>query len=426
MALGMRPRLAGLHQDRGRWRRRRRRGALQRFVGGELGVALPAWRGATKRIVNGLNGTNLAASMAAWCLFACMVKPREAGALLRLALALSGFVVAPGVRAASGSSAPVDPPFLPAGATVVLVAGLPGDLESETRYRREMQGWLDWLGGQSPPPQRVIVLGDSAEPSSVAFPFRFQSSPATRDNWLALGGDLAGVSNVVAIVWGHGGQQGSAPVFHVRGPRITPADLVAVGDRLSATPAMPSRWLLFFRGSGRFAAALAGPSRLLLSSDHDLAFRSDPQCLPLLQQVLAARSATSFVAVAGELGRAVTGWYETRQLARTEEPTLWRMGEAPRRLAGSGKHPRRWRRVTALRPGPRRRARRQRWKRPRGGERGRRFPDRQTRRRARSRLAKRWRSSGNFRPRGKTSFGSIRRATRSRMRWCSGDGFTSP
>ena len=49
------------------------------------------------------------------------------------------------------------------------------------------------------------------------------------------------------IVNGHGGNQGDTPVFHVPGPRLTPADF---GDVAKACPS--STWLLFFPGSGFF------------------------------------------------------------------------------------------------------------------------------------------------------------------------------
>src|SRR5215475_4493641 len=49
--------------------------------------------------------------------------------------------------------------FLRAESTVVLVAGLPGDLESESTYREQLQSWLQLLEGIRP--KRVVVLTDS-------------------------------------------------------------------------------------------------------------------------------------------------------------------------------------------------------------------------------------------------------------------------
>jgi hypothetical protein len=67
--------------------------------------------------------------------------------------------------------------LFPPGATVVLVAGVPGDVESEENYREQLQGWLDIVadGGQA---ARVFVLCD--EPKAVRLPGRLESSAKRR------------------------------------------------------------------------------------------------------------------------------------------------------------------------------------------------------------------------------------------------------
>ena len=225
--------------------------------------------------------------------------------------------------------------FLPPEATVVLMAGLPGDVQSEGSYRESVQGWLDWLGGASTPPRQVFVFWDSPEVLLLPAKLPVKISPARREEFLALGKSLAGQTNVLlAILWGHGGMQGRTPVFHVRGPRITPEDLKAFGEQM---PHAESRWVLFFRGSGQFARGLAGPNREIISSEHEVMFTNDPIGLPLLFKVARTKSPISLAAAAEELGRAVGDWYESRSLARTEEPTLWLPGAGPRRLVPSDK-----------------------------------------------------------------------------------------
>ncbi|MBI2925360.1 MAG: DUF3857 domain-containing protein [Verrucomicrobia bacterium] len=225
--------------------------------------------------------------------------------------------------------------FLPPEATVVLMAGLPGDVQSEGSYREALQGWLEWLGTVATPPRQVFVFWDSPEVLLLPPKLPVKISPARREDFLALGKTLAGQTNgLLAILWGHGGTQGRTPVFHVRGPRITPADVKALAEQVQ--PAQ-SRWVLFFRGSGQFARELAGPDRQIISSEHEVMFTNDPIGLPLLLKVARTESSISFAAAAEELGRAVGDWYESRSLARTEEPTLWLPGAEPKRLVPSDK-----------------------------------------------------------------------------------------
>src|SRR6516225_9835410 len=126
--------------------------------------------------------------------------------------------------ALSYSQAAATDSFLRPESTVVLMAGLPGDLESESTYREQLQSWLQLLEGIRP--KRVVVLTDSPESisrtGSMADNGSMSLFPSARSNFLAVA-SLTSVSTnpLVVIIWGHGGKQGNTPVFHVRGPRIT-------------------------------------------------------------------------------------------------------------------------------------------------------------------------------------------------------------
>ncbi len=212
-------------------------------------------------------------------------------------------------------------PFIPAQATVILLAGLSGDLQSETTYQSQLQSWLELLPALPNPPAQIFVFTDAPDTYALTFPpnvpaHRFKSS---RDEFLALGKSLGGQTNpLVVIAWGHGGMQGNVPVFHVPGPRLTAADFKTFAAQI---PATDSRWLLFFRGSGKFAAQLSDERRFLLTSEKDTMFNSDPVGLPLVLKALHANPALTFPALANELGRATVAWYKDRNLVRTEEPT---------------------------------------------------------------------------------------------------------
>src|ERR1035437_1258329 len=254
--------------------------------------------------------------------------------------------------------------LFPPQSMVVLVAGVPGDVESEENYRDQMQSWLELATGSSQA-ARIFVLCDdpqavtppgtpdgtsapkegvgltnqlTADQSGIAnsqLPIANDTAPVTilkgdRSTCLALGQKLAGGTNaLVVIAWGHGGKQGNTPVLHVRGPRITAADFKAVARQAGARE---SRWVLMFRGSGAFAEALEGEGRQIISSEGETMFGDDPIGMPLLLKVVKEKPELPLQAVAEELGRATEAWYKERNLARTEEPTLWVGTDKPRQL----------------------------------------------------------------------------------------------
>jgi hypothetical protein len=231
--------------------------------------------------------------------------------------------------------------LVPAHSTVVLLAGLAGDVESENLYRDQLQSWLEILAGAGQA-RDVFVLCDNPEAVTLPAPEGDGSTGANRrpsvsllkadrSSFLKLTQMLAGRTNGLSLIaWGHGGLQRDVPVFHVHGPRLTPADFKTLADAL---PGGESRWILMFRGSGTFAARLAGERRQILSSESDTMFASDPVGMSLLTKLARGNPALSFAALGEDLGRATTAWYQQRNLARTEEPTLWMETEKPRLLA---------------------------------------------------------------------------------------------
>ncbi len=244
--------------------------------------------------------------------------------------------------------------LFPAQSAVILLVGVPGDLESEENYRDQLQGWLDLLAGGGEA-ARVFVLCDN--PQAVTLPgspvrtrstasltsaetngTRWNASlPAAsvlkgdRDTFLSLGQKLAGGTNaLVVIAWGHGGRQGRTPVLHVRGPRVTAVDFKAVASQAGARE---SRWVLMFRGSGAFASELAGEGRQIIASEDETMFSDDPVEMPLLLKIAREKPELSFAELAEELGKDTDAWYADRHLARTEEPTLWPGAGKSRHLA---------------------------------------------------------------------------------------------
>ena len=74
-------------------------------------------------------------------------------------------------------------------------------------------------------------------------------------------------------------------------------------------------------------------------------FADDPVGMPLLLKLAKEKPELPFQGLAEELGRATEAWYKDRNLARTEEPTLWVATDKARQLvvlaaeeeAGEGK-----------------------------------------------------------------------------------------
>jgi transglutaminase-like putative cysteine protease len=244
--------------------------------------------------------------------------------------------------------------LVPPQSIVVLLVGVPGDVESEANYRDQLQSWLDLVTtkGQAAgvfvlcdDPQSVTLPpklegineakegegGSSNQPPVIGDRSRVSLFKGDRSNFLGLGQKLVGGTNTLVVVaWGHGGRQGNLPVLHVRGPRITAADFKALASRPAAGE---SRWVLMFRGSGSFASELAGEGRQIISSEGETMFSDDPVGMPLLLKIAKAKPEIAFAGMAEELGKDTEAWYMDRHLARTEEPTLWVETDKPRRLA---------------------------------------------------------------------------------------------
>jgi hypothetical protein len=230
-----------------------------------------------------------------------------------------------GGTAASETALP--PGLIPAHATVVLLAGLPGDVESENEYREQLRTWIDLLADT---PSEIFAFCDDPSSLNATHVPSLHLLKANRGNFLQLRERVAALTNALLfIAWGHGGRQGDTPVLHVRGPRITPEDFQTVAGTNTTTS---SGWILLFRGSGSFASRLAGEHRQILSSERETMFNSDPIGMSVLLKMARGSQASSFPEFCEAFGLATSAWYKDRKLAQTEEPTLWNGTDKPRSL----------------------------------------------------------------------------------------------
>lgn len=228
------------------------------------------------------------------------------------------------------SAALADEPFLK-DRTVVVVAGLPGDMESERNFAEQTARLLTDFARPETTPQQVFLLSSLAKNLDFKAPYAMALLPNDRETFLGLADKLKdSKAPVTFIVFGHGGNQGDTPVFHVPGPRLTPDDFAQVAK---ACPS--STWCLFFPGSGFFAQALRGPGRTTLATEaDDKHFHGDPISFGLFAGLLDKE--TDLNRLADRLGTVTDRWYQDRSLARTEEPALWVNSDAPRKLINDG------------------------------------------------------------------------------------------
>jgi hypothetical protein len=219
--------------------------------------------------------------------------------------------------------------LFPAHCRVVLLAGLAGDLESETTLRDQLVAWCD-LAAHSGRVESLFVLSDNSDAVRLPAGVRAKAFHADRKAFLELSQALAGSTNpLVVVAWGHGGKVGATPVFHVRGPRLTPDDFLELARHAGAD----SNWVLLFRGSGAFARPLAGEGRQVLSSDCAEEFGTDPITMSLLLKIVRHQADNSFQDLAAELGRTTQAWYDERHLSVAEAPAFWSGTDKPRLVA---------------------------------------------------------------------------------------------
>ena len=251
-----------------------------------------------------------------------LATPRDTLVCLGWSLVLGWLLtVAPVAGQAPSTDASAAGPLF-ADVDLLVLTGLPGDVESESTYRRQVGRLLETLERRGWRPKRAWVVSDEGESLDLPeVPWPVVRVAASRSEFRALVSELEGSATpLVVMAWGHGGTVRDTPVLHVRGPRLEPADFASLATAVSA----PSRWLLFFRHSGGFARGLREVGGEVLASEHRTAFRSDPVAVDRWLEALADESAGDFESLAHSLARRTLDWYDGQHLMRQEEPTLWR------------------------------------------------------------------------------------------------------
>ena len=216
--------------------------------------------------------------------------------------------------------------------TVIILAGLPGDMESDQAFSDDANKLLRIMNQPANKPASVTLLHNLGSLTDFAPDYPLTKSANGRDAFLALADKIkaAGAAHPpVYFVFGHGGTQGNDAVFHVPGPRLLAADFATMAKASDA-----STWLLFFPGSGAFAGAIQGDKRTILATEADQIYSQDPISFPLFLALF--NSEPDLDKLAPQLGVATDQWYTTRSLSRMEEPALWANGQPARKLIGSG------------------------------------------------------------------------------------------
>ncbi len=189
-------------------------------------------------------------------------------------------------------------------------------MESDQAYSDQTLKLLKILNQPAQKPASVTLLHNLGSLADFAPDYPLTKTSNDRAAFLALADKIkaAGAAHPpVYFVIGHGGTQGTDPVFHVPGPRLTAPDFATLAGASDA-----STWLLFFPGSSAFAGAMQGPKRVVLATEAGQVYDQDPISLPLFLALF--NSEPDLDKLAPQLGVATDQWYTTRQLARTEEP----------------------------------------------------------------------------------------------------------
>ncbi|HEX4141314.1 MAG TPA: DUF3857 domain-containing protein [Candidatus Methylacidiphilales bacterium] len=234
------------------------------------------------------------------------------------------------LAAASFFLAPARADSLTKDKTVVILVGLPGDMESDKAYSDDTLKLLKILNQPDHKPASVTLLHNLGSLADFTPDYPLTKTTNDRGAFLALAEKIkaAGATRPpVYFVFGHGGTQGTDAVFHVPGPRLTAADFTTLAGASDA-----STWLLFFPGSAVFAGAIQGPKRVVLATEAAQVFNQAPISFPLFLALF--NSEPDLEKLAPQLGAVTDQWYTSRSLSRMEDPALWSNGQPPRKLIG--------------------------------------------------------------------------------------------
>src|SRR5690242_9647240 len=98
----------------------------------------------------------------------------------------------------SGAAADVSSTLFPAHGDVLLLAGIPGDSESENTYREQLKGWVELIQGHSEP-HKIVLLCDQPESLGLAPAPQLELIPANRTNFVHLIASFAQSTNSVVV-----------------------------------------------------------------------------------------------------------------------------------------------------------------------------------------------------------------------------------
>ncbi len=209
---------------------------------------------------------------------------------------------------------------------VVVLSGLPGDVESDRAYQRSVDAVLGLVTAGGVDSVRVLVN----DPERAAGRERWTAADwraGSREEFLRLGEELGDSEEpVTVVVWGHGGVIRGESVLHVAGPRIGEGDFREFGEAAGKSGAAV-RWVLFFPGSGVVAKGLATDGSEVFASEAGTRFASDPIGLDEVIGAWRDEPGATLEGLSMRAGPRIVAWYDSRSMARTEDPAFFASGE---------------------------------------------------------------------------------------------------
>ncbi len=210
---------------------------------------------------------------------------------------------------------------------IVVLSGLPGDVESDRAYQSSLVALLEVMDAAEVGNAAVRLLVNDPEHVAVVGKWKdHKIEKGSRERLLEVGQEVGESADpVTVVVWGHGGLIRGESVLHVAGPRVSAADFREFG-RTAALGGAEVRWVLFFPGSGAVAVELAAMGQGVFASEASTRFESDPIGLDLVLREWRAVPKATLEKLARRAGPRIADYYETRSLARTEEPAWFAAG----------------------------------------------------------------------------------------------------
>ncbi len=182
---------------------------------------------------------------------------------LGVAIGSFGLAVSAGLSlAAQEAAAPVKPDSPPRGDRALIVVGLSGDSQHETRFRDTARAWRDWLSGplKFPAAGIRILFGEKGNSDLAAGP---ATAKAIADEVASIQRSLAPDGRLWVFTLGHANEREDHAYLHLPGPDLSDGEF---GALFSGITCREQVFWLTTPGSGWFLSGLSAKGRIVITA----------------------------------------------------------------------------------------------------------------------------------------------------------------